>query len=93
MEGFSDPRGYFIAAITGYEHNLCPPLRQQPPAPNPDCGDLQRFAAGLSDGVRLNVGNPSQPQLAAHGAHRGFGEPGLKASTASCRDANGSKIK
>jgi hypothetical protein len=24
VEGFSDPRGYFIAAITGYGHNLCP---------------------------------------------------------------------
>jgi hypothetical protein len=33
------------------------------------------------------------PQVAAHGAHRGCGEPGLRASAASCRDANGSKTK
>jgi hypothetical protein len=33
------------------------------------------------------------PQVAAHGAHRGYGEPGLRASAASCRDANGSNTK
>ena len=40
----------------------------------------------------LASGDLSQPQL-AHGAHRGRGEPGLSASMASCRDANGSKTK
>ena len=38
------------------------------------------------------VSGSSSPQL-AHGAHRGRGEPGLSASRASCRDANGSKTR
>jgi hypothetical protein len=50
-----------------------------------------------SGGLLATKGLPSQltnltAQL-AQGAHCGRGEPGLRASTASCREANGSKTK
>jgi hypothetical protein len=54
--------------------------------------DLRSGDSAGIEGLHSQLTNLSQPQL-AHGAHRGRGEPDVRAFTASCRDANGSKTK
>jgi hypothetical protein len=50
-----------------------------------------RSAASATRACLTACEDCSWRRLVAHGAHRGRGEPGWKASRASCRDANGSK--